>query len=153
MTNGTKIPHALRLIIFFLRLTLGLHFAYLGFNIIFQMTPGTQLGGRSLSNLFTWLNVPASTGSFPLFFQWAFLAIGVCLILGFLTRTMSVAGIVLILVSYVPNITLATLNVAQLLQDEALFVVCLLVIIFANAGTYLGVDNFIHIHLSSQHKR
>jgi len=66
---------------------------------------------------------------------------------------MSVAGIALILVSFVPNVTLTTLNISQLINDEVLVIVCLLVLVFANAGTNLGIDNFIHIHFSSQHKK
>jgi len=153
MTNGTRIPHALRLVVFFLRLTLGANFFYLGFSTMFNTALGKQLGTRSLTSLYTWIGSPVNTPLFQLFSQWAFLTIGACLIIGFLTRTMSVAGIALILVSFVPNVTLTTLNISQLINDEVLVIVCLLVLVFANAGTNLGIDNFIHIHFSSQHKK
>ena len=77
--------------------------------------------------------------------QWAFLIIGICLVLGLLTRLASIAGIVLALVSYLPTVSFAAFNVAQFISDEVIVVICLLIIIFANAGAYSGCDNFIHI--------
>ena len=153
MLNGSKLPHSLRLAIFLLRITLGLNFVYLGFGTIFNTGLGKELSGRSLTSFYAWLSDPGSAGSFQFFLPYAFLAIGACLLLGLFTRTMSLVGIVLTLMNYISHINYATLGVSQLINDEVLVVICLLVLVFANAGTYLGIDNFIHIHLSSRHKR
>lgn len=153
MLSGSRLPHALRLTVFFLRLALGLHFAYLGFSALFPGAPAVPAGGKSLSALYTWLNVPPGTGSFPLFFQIAFLVIGICLLLGLFTRSVSFAAIALIGISYVPSLTFNSFaDALQLLRDEVVFIICLLVLIVANAGTYLGVDNFIRFHFLSRRR-
>ena len=151
--NGSKLPHSLRLIIFLLRLALGLNFFYLGFSALFNASLGRELKERSLSSLYGWLNDSASANSFHTVFAWIFLVIGACLIVGLVTRFMSVAGIVLTLMSFLPSISYATLTASQFINDEVLIVICLLIVIFSGAGTYLGIDKFIHIHLSSKHNK
>lgn len=155
--NDSKLPHSLRLVIFFLRLAVGLDLFYLGFSALFNATLVGELGSRSLPDLYTWLNFSsAANGSGPslqLFFQWAFLVIGACLVIGLLTRPMAIVAVAITLWSYLPVIGRSTLTASQFVNDEILVVVCLLVLIFSNAGTYLGVDRFIHIHLFSQHKK
>jgi uncharacterized membrane protein YphA (DoxX/SURF4 family) len=112
-----KLPHSLRVIILLLRIALGLQFIY--------AVPFAQL------------HTPT---------QWAFLIIGGFLVVGLLTRLSSIVGIVLILLSYLPTLNYSVLNVPQYVGTDAILVICLLVIIFSNAGTYVGLDTFIHIH-------
>jgi thiosulfate dehydrogenase [quinone] large subunit len=140
-----KLPHSLRVIIFLLRLALGLDFFYLGFSTLFNQTLGGQIRSQSFGNIYSWLSAPMVQGSWmqPVA-QWAFLIIGACLILGLFTRLASIAGIVLVLFSYLPTVSYTALSVSQFINDEVIVVICLLVIIFANAGTYLGADTFIH---------
>ena len=142
-----KLPHSLRVIILFLRLALGLNFFYLGFSSLFSPALGKTVRAHSFGDLYSWLATPASSGNWiqPIA-QWAFLIIGVCLVLGLLTRIASIAGIVFALLSYLPTVTFAAFNAAQFISDEVIVVICLLIIIFANAGAYLGLDNFIHFH-------
>jgi uncharacterized membrane protein YphA (DoxX/SURF4 family) len=66
--------------------------------------------------------------------------------LGLLTRLASIAGIILALLSYLPTVSFAAFNVAQFINDEVIVVICLLILIFSNAGAYLGLDTFIHFH-------
>src|SRR4051812_32851280 len=113
MLNGTKIPHTLRLIIFFLRLAIGLDFFYLGFTSIFNTPLAQRLSSRSLSILYQWLASTANTGSFATFLEWAFLFIGICLVLGFATRFASIAGVVLVLMGFIPNINSPIFNASQ----------------------------------------
>ena len=49
-------------------------------------------------------------------------------------------------VSYLPTVSFAAFNVAQFINDEVVIVICLLILLFANAGNYLGLDTFIHFH-------
>lgn len=142
-----KLPHSLRAIIFLLRVALGLNFFYLGFSALFNPTLGTEIRARSFGNLYAWLAAPGTPGGWVQpFAQWAFLIIGICLMLGLLTRLTSVAGIVLTLFSYLPTVSYSALSVSQFINDEVIVVICLLILIFSSAGTYLGLDNFIHIH-------
>lgn len=153
-----KLPHSLRVIIFLLRIALGLDFFYLGFSALFNHTLGKTVSAQSFSNLYAWLATPAttvanataagagSTAWIQPVAQWAFLIIGICLMLGLLTRLASIAGIILALFSYLPTISFAAFNVTQFINDEVIVVICLLIIVFSNAGTYLGLDTFIHFH-------
>lgn len=112
-----KSSHSLRVIIFLLRLALGLQFIY---SVPFNMVHTPQ--------------------------QWAFLIVGGCLVVGLLTRLGSIVGIVLLLFNYLPTINYSALNIAQYANTDAILVICLLILIVSNAGTYLGLDSFIHIH-------
>lgn len=144
-----KLPHSLRVIILLLRLALGLNFFYLGFSALFNPSLGTDIRARSFGNLYAWLATPMAAGQgnwLQPVAQWTFLVIGVCLLLGLFTRLASVAGIVLILLSYLPTVSFAAFNALEFINDEIIVVICLLILVFANAGAYLGCDTFIHIH-------
>lgn len=146
-----KLPHSLRVIILLLRIALGLNFFYIGFSVLFNPSLGAEIRARSFGNLYAWLAAPGMPGGWVQpFAQWAFLIIGICLMVGLLTRLMSVAGIVLALFSYLPTVSYATLSVSQFINDEVIVVICLLILLFSSAGTYLGLDNFIHIHGSKK---
>jgi len=142
-----KLPHSLRAIILLLRIALGLNFFYLGFSVLFNHSLGTQIRAQSFGNLYSWLAAPVVQGGWvqPVA-QWAFLIIGICLIAGLLTRLASIAGIILTLLSYLPTVSYAALSVSQFINDEVIVVICLLILVFANAGSYLGLDTFIHFH-------
>ena len=145
-----KLPHSLRVIIFLLRVALGLNFFYLGFSALFNPALGKTVSARSFGNLYAWLATPAAVAGQGNWVQpvaqWAFLIIGICLMLGLLTRLASIAGVVFVLLSYRPTVSFAAFNVAQFINDEVIVVICLLILIFSNAGAYLGLDTFIHFH-------
>lgn len=148
--NPPRIPHSLRIVIFFLRITLGLSFFYLGFTELFDPALGRQLDARSLHALYAWMTTTPSLTWLHAVSPWAFMIIGACLVLGLATRLAAILGIILTLLSYLPSISYTTITVEQFINDEVIFVVCLLVLIFANAGAYIGLDKFIHI--SFKHK-
>jgi len=138
--------HSLRLSIFFLRIALGLNFVYLGWTALFDHPLGTDLRGHAMNPLYGWLAAPATSASFawlPQVAAWAFLVVGILLILGLFTRIASLIAIVLVLASYLPTISFASFNVAQLVNDELILFFCLLILIFGSAGHYLGVDKFL----------
>jgi thiosulfate dehydrogenase [quinone] large subunit len=141
-----KLPHSLRVTVFLLRLALGLNFFFLGFSALFDSTLGGQIRARSFGNIYSWLAAPIAQGAWiqPVA-QWAFVVIGVLLVLGLLTRLASIAGIVLVLLSYLPTLSYTALNFSQFINDEVIVVICLLILIFASAGKYLGLDSFIRI--------
>lgn len=151
--NGSKLPHTLRLTVLILRIALGVNFFYLGFSALFS--PGLEkiLSERSLTDFYAWLAIPANSGSLGTFFSWAFLFIGACLIVGLFTRFVSAGAFVLTLFTYIPGMMATPLTLSQFVNDEVIVAACLLVLIFANAGSYLGIDTFIHIHLASRHNK
>jgi uncharacterized membrane protein YphA (DoxX/SURF4 family) len=148
-----KLPHSLRLVIFLLRLVLGLNFFYLGFTNLFSHPLEQTFGQRSLTDLYAWIAASTNAGYLGTLFAWMFLIIGVCLLIGLLTRLMSTIGFILILASYFPGITSSALTASQFVSDGVIVAICLLVLIFSNAGAYLGVDKFIHIGLSPKPKK
>jgi len=156
-SSHSKLPHALRLVILLLRISLGLSFFYLGFTSLFNPQLGLVLQGRSVPGLYNWLGSlsaeAAMTWLHP-FAQWAFLIIGICLILGFLTRLSSFAAIVLLLASYLPglNVNYSISSIAQFINDELIIIVCLLLLIAAKAGRYLGFDAFFHFSFRKKNK-
>lgn len=133
------------MVIFLLRVVVGLTFFYLGFTSLFNPQLGLVLQGRSVPGLYSWLPGLASTVSLAWLHpiaQWAFLVIGACLVLGLFTRLASLAGIVLLLASYLPgiNINYSVSSVAQFINDELIIIVCLLLLIASKAGRYIGID-------------
>jgi len=118
----------------------------LGFSSLFSPAIGREVRAHSFGDLYSWLATPAPGNWLQPIAQWAFLIIGICLVLGLLTRLASIAGIVLALLSYLPTVSFAAFNASQFISDEVIIVICLLIIIFSNAGAYLGLDNFIHFH-------
>lgn len=150
--NGSKIPHTLRLIIFFLRLALGLNFLYIGIATLFDEAVIKNLHGQSFTGLYTWLADNATPSSWHLFFAWAFLIIGGCLMLGLATRLAAIGGIVLIIMSYMPLFSTTTALYA-LANIDVIATLCLLIILFSNAGAYVGLDTFIHIHLPNKKEK
>lgn len=155
---GSRIPHSLRLTIFLLRLALGVNFFYLGWSALFNQPLGLELGNRSLGSFYAWIGMSFGGGAAPgvtplqTVLAWLFLAIGICLIAGLATRLATLTGIALTLTSYAPGVTLSSLNLAQFANDAVLVTACLLVLLFANAGAYLGLDQFIHVHFAGRHK-
>lgn len=157
MTNGTKIPHTLRFVILLLRAVIGINFFYLGWSALFDHALGSTFQARSFGDLYAWLTAGAAAGagaggSLQTFFAWAFLVIGACVAIGFLTRTMAVAGIALTLASFLPTFSYSPLTAFEFANGEVVLMLCLLILIFANAGVYFGIDTFYHFHFARPHK-
>ncbi|MDR3581823.1 MAG: DoxX family membrane protein [Candidatus Pacebacteria bacterium] len=147
----SKLSHSLRIAILLLRIAIGLNFFFFGFAVLFNPSLGKDFRTQSLTNLYSWLAAPAATGWVHPFAQWAFLIIGACLILGLATRIAAIVGIAVTFLSFLPNVSYNALSIEQFINDEVIVIICLLVILLSDAGSYLGVDNFIHI--SFRHKQ
>jgi thiosulfate dehydrogenase [quinone] large subunit len=147
-----KIPHTLRVVILLLRIALGVNFFYIGFGILFSPAIGRDIRTYSFSGLYSWVAAPGQFAWLQPAAQWAFLIIGVCLAIGLLTRLASIAGIALVLLSYLPTVSFGALGVPQFINDEVIVVICLLILFVSNAGKYIGMDNFIHIHPPKKEK-
>ncbi len=112
----SKIPHSLRIVILLLRLVIGLNFFY--------------------AVAYDKLHTPQ---------QWAFFVIGALIIVGLLTRLTSILAIILIAINFWPSVNFPNINVAHFVNEQVILITCLLVLIFSNAGKYIGLDTFIHI--------
>lgn len=143
----TRIPHHLRLIIFFLRLALGLDFFYLGWSALFNAALMPELKQQSFGQLYHWVSAsPAATFAWlhP-YAAWLFLVIGACLILGLITTLAAIAGLALTILAYFPSISIANITLLQFINDGVVVVLCLLILIFSRAGKYLGVDSLLRL--------
>jgi len=147
-----KIPHSLRIVILFLRLALGLDFLCLGISATFGTGLRNEFVGSSFGDLYAWLAGVSNANGLQTIFAWIFTIVGACLIIGLVVRLASAIGITLVIVSMIPAMDGGHLSTAQFANDGVIAIICLLILFVANAGTYLGVDQFFHIHLSSKHK-
>jgi uncharacterized membrane protein YphA (DoxX/SURF4 family) len=154
MFGETRLPHSLRLALFFLRVVFGLSFFYLGWTTLFSHALVAQLHQHSLSGLYLWLSGGSGTpiASIPAsVFAWIFLVVGILLILGLFTRIAALIAIILILANWLPFVSFSTgFNPAQIVNDNLIFCFALIVLILGHAGTYLGLDKF--IRWSRKHK-
>jgi uncharacterized membrane protein YphA (DoxX/SURF4 family) len=153
-SSHTKLPHTLRFVVFLLRLVIGLTFFYVGYSSLYDSQLGLILQGRSVSGLYIWLAHLATPTWLVQVAPWAFLVIGALIVLGLFTRLASALGIVLILVGYIPGLTyaLTLTNFVQFINDELIVAICLLVLIAAKAGGYLGLDAVLHIGFRKKEK-
>jgi uncharacterized membrane protein YphA (DoxX/SURF4 family) len=149
--SESRIPHSLRITIFFLRLALGLNFFYLGWSTLFGKPLAATLRAHSMSGLYGWLGAPTPIASVPAtVFAWIFLGIGVLLAIGLFTRLAAIVGAVLVIASWLPGVSFAAWNPAQFVNDDIVIFFALLILILAHAGTYLGLDKF--VKWSKRHK-
>lgn len=125
MLGDSRIPHHLRLTIFFLRLAVGVDFFAAGWNILF---------GHLL---------PTDLTSHVVWIEWALLVIGALLFVGLATRFVSIVAIAIVLANYWP--TTATHI------EMIIVIICLAILCLAKAGSYLGLDAFFHFSL--RHKK
>jgi len=151
-SSHTKLPHTLRFVVFLLRIVIGLTFFYLGFTSLFNPQLGLILQGRSVSGLYLWLASLTSPAWLHQVAPWAFLILGACLVIGLFTRLTAALGVALVLVGYVPSLSYTITNLVQFINDELIVVICLLVLIAAKAGGYLGLDAVLHIGFRKKEK-
>lgn len=142
--NDSRLPHSMRLAVFFLRLAIGLNFAYLGWSELFSRSLVETLRGRSIGGLYTWLASTIPFAGVPsAVFAWIFLVVGILIILGLFTRLSAIVGAVLVLVSWLPGVSFASWNPAQYVNDELIVFFGLIILVLAHAGTYIGLDKFV----------
>ncbi len=143
MHYGTRLPYSLRLAILLLRVALGLSFFYLGFSKLFNDSFVSELGQtKALGGFSAWFGAPEHIGLTSTGSKWVLIVIGVGLVIGFATRLLSLLGIIFTGVPYLGNIDFTHLQISQLVNDQLITILCLFVLIFSRAGTYLGFDKF-----------
>ena len=146
-------PHSLRLTIFFLRLTVGLSFFYLGWSALFNHALELALRERSIGGLYAWLSAPMPIASIPsAAFAWIFLVVGIFITIGLWTRIASIIAIVLVLASWLPTVSFASFSPAQFINDEVVMLLALVILVFGKAGHYFGLDTFTRFSMRGKNK-
>ena len=143
MHAETRIPHHLRLTIFFMRLAAGLDLFYLGWTSLFNQALGAEIAKHSLGSMYEWIFGAGGV----VWIQWTLLFVGVALILGFATRLAAAVALGLVLASLWPNVAPGHFALWKLASDEILVGLSLLVVFFGKAGKYIGLDAFFHFSL------
>ncbi len=151
MMNGSKVPHSLRVVILFLRVAVGISLFYVGFATLFHPGLVRELRAHSITDLYTWLGNPAN-GSIGFFVAWGLIVVGACLVIGLAARLASLAGIGITVAAYLAATTGAS-GFTVLANNDLLLIISLAIIFVSDAGSYLGLDMFIHIHFSSKHNK
>ncbi len=147
LNGSSRLPHALRFVVFLLRLAIGLDFFYLGLSTVFDPGIRRSFAGRSLGDLYSWLANVSNANSLQTMFAWAFLIIGACLILGFATRIATVIGVGLTGASFWPIANVMNIRTTTFVSDGIIVILCLIILFIANAGSYLGIDQFFRVHV------
>lgn len=145
-TPNHHASHSLRFVAFLLRVALGVYVFFLGFNATGLLLDKLHQGALTKA-LYAWLTAPSNMGWSTLVSQWAFFVIGVCLVVGFATRLMSLLGILLMGLIYTANIDLPITGVSPLINEQLIIVICFLILIVSKAGKYIGLDKFMHFSL------
>ena len=129
---------------------MGLDIFYLGWTVNFNPSAAEAISRRMLSDFYAWLTSnPYGIGPILI---WVFTIAGICIMIGFFMRTAAFVAIVFAVISFLPNLRAGSLGVATLVNSEVLATIALLVLVFSNAGTYVGLDTFIHIRLFGKRK-
>ncbi len=149
--QASRIPHTLKLTILLLRLALGLNFFYFGASTLFSAFGKSPV--PPLISFSATVSAPFSASLPAAFWPWVSLIIGACLVFGFFTRVASIAGIVLILLSYNPFAGGTPFSLWHLANTGTLVVLCFLILLFSNAGEYFGLDRFIHLRVSKNKEK
>lgn len=139
--------NALRSTILTLRIAIGWLFLYAGLAKLLnpQWTAAGYLkGAKTLPGLYAWLAASQNIGWVNFLNEWGLTLIGLALILGVLTRYASWAGIAMMALYYLPVLHFPYVGDTSYLVDEhIIYILVLLVLSFAHAGNYWGLDKFI----------
>jgi uncharacterized membrane protein YphA (DoxX/SURF4 family) len=108
MTYTNLLSNSQKAILTVLRIAIGWHFLYEGVVKVFtpdwSAAPYLQTSGWILSGFFRWIaSTPWALAITDVFNIWGLTLIGLCLVLGFLTRCASILGVLLLLMYYLAH--------------------------------------------------
>ncbi|MFA7308634.1 MAG: DoxX family protein [Patescibacteria group bacterium] len=140
----TKNQH---LIIFALRIALGILFLYSGISKIINpdFTAAGFIGAaQSLKPLYAWFATPVALPSINILNSWGQAAIGLSLVSGLFVRYSSIAGILMMVMYYFPGLHFPYVGKSGLLiDDHIIYILVFLIFISCNSGRFWGLDHFI----------
>jgi thiosulfate dehydrogenase [quinone] large subunit len=133
-----------KLILFLLRIATGWLFLYAGFPKILNpdwSAAGYLSGAKTFSALFAWFAQPGVLPWVNVLNEWGLALIGVSLILGFLVRWSTIAGVLLMVFYYLPILSFPHVGDTSYLVDQHfIFALVLLTLNIFHAGRIWGID-------------
>lgn len=134
-------------IIFLLRIALGILFLYAGVSKIIDpdwSAAGYLKGAKTFSALYQWFASPENIGWVNILNEWGAVLIGLGLLFGVATRVASIAGILLMLLYYLPILRFPYAGEHAFLIDEHVVYILLFALFIASkAGHMWGLDPFL----------
>lgn len=133
--------------IFILRFLMGWIFLYSGASKILSGTwsaAGYLKTAKTFPGFFAWFASPENIGWVTLLNEWGMLLIGISLVLGVMVRWSSIAGLILVVLYYLPAFKFPYASEHYLFVDDHVIYFFLFVFfIVVEAGEYLGLDKFL----------
>lgn len=129
-----------------LRISLGWLFFYAGITKVMDpewTAAGYLKGAKTFSGLFQWFASSSNIGWVNFLNEWGLTLIGAALILGIFVRWASFAGIVLMVLYYLPILNFPNVGHGYIVDEHIIYIFVFLLLIAAKAGQYIGIDGFI----------
>ena len=132
-----------------LRLGMGWYFFYAGISKIIDpawSAAGYLSNASTFPELFLWLAEPGRIEVVSIVNEWGLLLIGVSLIVGLGVRWASYAGIILMVLYWLPGLDFPHAGHGFIVDDHVIYVTVFVVLIAGSAGKYFGIDGWIGRH-------
>lgn len=133
-----------KVVLTLLRVATGWLFLYAGITKVLDSTwsaGGYLTSAQTFSGLYSWLASPANIGWVNFLNEWGLTLIGIALILGIFVRWASYAGVLLMLLYWLPVLSFPYVGDHSYIVDEhVIYILVLLVLAYFRAGKYWGLD-------------
>ena len=137
----------LKMAVFLSRVALGVVFFYAGITKVMNpnwSAAGYLNGAKTFPGLYHWFASASNIGWVNFLNEWGFVAIGVALILGLLTRWASLGGMIYMTLYYFPILNFPYVGKHSFLVDEHIMYITVFLILFTSkAGSHWGLDSFL----------
>lgn len=126
-----------------LRIGMGWFFFYAGLSKIINPSwtaAGYLNNASTFPGLFEWLASPANIGWVSFINEWGLLLIGVGLLLGLFVRFASWAGVLLMILYWLPVLDFPFVAHGILIDNHVIYALALIVLATTQAGRFAGLD-------------
>ncbi len=128
-----------------LRLIMGWLFFYAGFSKVVNpdwTSAGYLSAAKTFPELFAWFADSSRIGIVDFLNQWGLLLIGVALILGWFVSMASFAGIVLMILYWLPLLNFPYVGNGFIVDDHIIYICVFMYLWISHAGSFVGIDRF-----------
>lgn len=137
---------SLKVSVVLLRLLLGWLFLYSGLTKVLDpawSAAGFLGGAENFSAIYGWFASAANIGWVDFLNEWGQLFIGLGLVFGTLTRMACFAGVLLMVLYYLPGLSFPYVDHGFLVDSHIIYAAAFLLLANLRAGQYLGFDQYL----------
>ncbi|MDH5442639.1 MAG: DoxX family protein [Candidatus Nomurabacteria bacterium] len=134
---------ALRISLVITRISFGWVFFWAGLSKIINPSwsaVGYLSNSSTFPKLFEWFTSASNIGWVNFVNEWGLLLIGVSLILGLFVRWASIAGIILMILYWLPLLDFPYVGHGIIIDDHIMYAFIFAILIHAKAGKYFGLE-------------